>query len=171
MLLDAAGNRLRGRQAVLAMAIRSMPPPLPNPETHHQRIVYICQGEYGVASRDDDVQMTTSDATTCIVLALHCSDTGITAMAHMDSHDIDLQPIIRGMQRPTAYMAGAFDAASRPALDALLAALDAAPQPVILKLASVDTCNTDNQGCPIVTALTIDAPTGTVWQGVQPSAH
>lgn len=168
MLLDAVGNRLQGREAVASNVIATLPDhseQIP-PETHRTKTVYICQGEYGIASRGDDVQLCSSDATTCVLLALTCPNTGAAALAHYDSqHNLDLAPLLTDMQRPRAYMAGAFDNAGRPTLEAILAAMDAAPQPITLEVAAVGARNVDQHGCPIVTAMTIHAPTGAVWQG------
>lgn len=165
MLLDTAGNRLQGRLAVLESDAEIMPPPPVPPETNHKRFVYICQGEYGIA-RGEDLHFTTSDATTCIILALHCPQTGTAALAHCDSQ-ADIQPMIEYMHCPSAYLVGAYDAShtTHAVLDTLLLALDTAPQPITLHLACVGMHNVDQLGFPIVTAMSIDAATGAVWQG------
>lgn len=161
MLFDAAGQRVQGRQALASIVVT-----LPRDAFHDcNKVVYICQGEFGVASANDDVILTTADATTCVILALHCPDTGTSVLAHLDSSNVDVTPTLHHTQRPRAYLAGAFNASSHALLHTLLTALDAAPQPITLEVAAVGERNVDQQGRPIITALSLHAPTGTVWQG------
>ncbi len=147
-----------------------------SPETVH-KVVYVCQQEYAVtntAEEDANTCFASADATTCIVLALHCPKTNNVLMAHIDSPRGASAALLSGMECPNAYLIGAYnlgrearDTQTLGTLLKLLHVLDAAPQPVHLKLACVYDFNVDaGTGGPLVTAMGLEISTGRAWLGV-----
>lgn len=147
------------------------------PPKDMHKVIYLCQREYAVSNTTEEEHpccFASADATTCILVALHCPETNKVFMAHIDGYDcISPNVLLGGMRRPNAYLVGAYHVRGNfrvgmhtsMTLMKLLWTLQDAPQPVHLKVACVYDLNTNRSGAPITTAMGLDLTTGRVWPG------
>lgn len=133
--------------------------------------VHVVQNEAAVVSTRNDQQVAyigSTDATTCVIVALVDTAAGLAAVAHFDTDSAACRHSLRaclpeGMAAPVLYMVGGYaDAggAGRRTCAALLAFFHAAPQPIMLRLLCAGRLNTDPAGAPRCQSLAVCLRTG-----------
>ena len=120
LLRDLGQNAVSGivsllcrNASVRAQAARFLSETQP-PDPHMKRI-HVFQGEYAVVNTFKERQkicLSSSDATTCCIVALSCNITGLCGIAHFgqiqEQQKNYLSPLLEGLIAPELYIVGAF---------------------------------------------------------------
>ena len=86
-----------------------------HPPDPHLKRIHVLQGEYAVVNTFQERQhvcLSSSDATTCCIVALNCNITGLCGIAHFgqvqEEQNNCLSPLLNGLIAPELYMVGGF---------------------------------------------------------------
>ena len=141
---------------------------LDRPAPEAVKTVHVLQGEYAVVRTLQEtmpLRISSSEATTCCLVAMNCRQSGRAGIAHFDQPGAEdaecLTTLMRDMIEPDLYIVGSFTEATgcgtRTAKQ-LLQTLQNCDTPVHIQLACIGPMNTTAIGAPKSTnlALTFD---------------
>lgn len=120
--------------------------------------IHVLQGEYAVVNtlqERQEICLSSSDATTCCIVALNCNITGLCGIAHFgqiqEQQENCLSPLLEGLIAPELYIVGGFcEATSRGVATArtLLSILEDSDKQINVQLACIGGVNTAHDGAP-----------------------
>ena len=134
--------------------------------------IHVLQGEYAVVNTLQERQkicLSSSDATTCCIVALNCNITGLCGIAHVgqiqEQQKNCLSPLLEGLIAPELCIIGGFcepTSCGVATAHTLLRMLEDSDKHVSIKLACIGDVNTTHDGAPRCRsfALTTSADSG-----------
>ena len=135
------------------------------PQDVHMKTIHVLQGEYAVANTVQERQATclsSSDATTCCIVALNCDVTGLCGIAHLDQvqtrQNNCLSPLLEGLIAPELYIVGAFreeTSCGFATAHTLLQVLEDSDAHINIQLACIGDINTTHGGAPRCRSLAL----------------
>lgn len=144
------------------------------PPGPHLKRIHVLQGEYAVVNTLQERQqvcLSSSDATTCCIVALNCNITGLCGIAHFGQVQEEqkncLSPLLNGLVAPEVYIVGGFCEQSSCGITTasrLLGILEDSEAHVSIQLACIGAVNTTPDKAPKCRslALTRSAESGCV---------
>lgn len=158
------------------------------PQDPHTKTIHVLQGEYAVVNTHQECQkicLSSSDATTCCVVALSCNITGLCGIAHLDhgraQHRNCLSPLLDGLIAPELYIIGGMcedTCCGTATAQGLLSNLEDSDAGISVQLACIGDINTAHDGAPRCHSLAVTRsadpgciPTNVTASGSVPSAE
>lgn len=158
------------------------------PQDPYTKTIHVLQGEYALVNTHQECQkicLSSSDATTCCILALNCDITGLCGIAHLDhghaQHRDCLSPLLDGLIAPELYMIGGMcedTCCGTATAQGLLSNLEDSDAEISIQLTCIGDINTAHDGAPRCHTLAVTRsadpgciPTNVTASGSVPSAE